>query len=117
MSSKRAPLSQALRRESELFEQSKDHTKPAGAYKRTKPASDPSQVYSIRIPVSRLGELRRLADASGLQPSSMIRAWVLERLESENRGPADLTKMAEEVVAAASRLRAASRRRPSLEEG
>lgn len=44
-------------------------------------ASDPSQVYSVRIPVSRLRELRHIAEQLDGQPTVLIRQWVLERLD------------------------------------
>lgn len=46
-----------------------------------KRASDPSQVYSVRIPVSRLRELRHIAEQLDVQPTVLIRQWVLERLD------------------------------------
>jgi hypothetical protein len=46
-------------------------------------AKEPSQVYAIRIPTSKLAVLRRLADARGEQPTSLTREWVLERLDDE----------------------------------
>lgn len=46
-------------------------------------AKESSQVYAIRIPVSRLREIRLLAEARGEQPTSLLREWVLERLDSE----------------------------------
>jgi hypothetical protein len=46
-----------------------------------KRAPDPSQVYSVRIPVTRLRELRHVADQLDTQPTVLIRQWVLERLD------------------------------------
>ena len=46
-------------------------------------AKEPSQVYAIRIPVSRLETIRKLADARGEQPTALLREWVLERLDEE----------------------------------
>lgn len=46
-------------------------------------AKESSQVYAIRIPVSRLREIRLLAEARGEQPTSLLREWVLERLDTE----------------------------------
>jgi hypothetical protein len=50
---------------------------------RARSAEAPAQVYSVRIPVDRLEDLRRLAERDGMQPSSMLREWILERLEQE----------------------------------
>ena len=52
-------------------------------YRSRRPAKSPSQVYSIRIPVKRLEEIRRLASEAGIAPTVMIRNWVLERLDAE----------------------------------
>ena len=46
-------------------------------------AKEPSQVYAIRIPVSRLQAIRRLAGGRGEQPTALLREWVLERLDEE----------------------------------
>jgi hypothetical protein len=52
-------------------------------YRNRKLGSNPSQVYSIRIPVSQLNDLRKLAQRRGEAPSAMMRRWVLERLQSD----------------------------------
>ncbi|HEX5495347.1 MAG TPA: hypothetical protein VFX70_12315 [Mycobacteriales bacterium] len=49
-----------------------------------RPARDPSQVYSLRIPVRRLEELRSLAEEQDVEPSVLMRRWVLERLDEED---------------------------------
>lgn len=54
-------------------------------YRSNRPAVEPSQVYSIRIPVSRLGRIRALAAKYGMAPTSMLRTWILERLDAEER--------------------------------
>jgi hypothetical protein len=51
-------------------------------------AADPTQVYAVRFPVSRLTELRQVADELGELPTALIRRWVLERLDQHN-APAD----------------------------
>lgn len=48
-------------------------------------AKEPSQVYAIRIPVSRLMAIRQLADRRKEQPTALLREWVLERLDEELR--------------------------------
>lgn len=42
-----------------------------------------SQVYSIRVPVERLEQVRALAKERNLQPTAMLREWVLARLDAE----------------------------------
>ena len=110
MANKKNASKDTLIGEAELFEKSRSEKKALGAYRRIDPAKDPSYVYSIRIPASRLEALRRLAADQVLQPSVMIRQWVLERLEAEIHGPTEVTKMADEMMEAASRLRALGRR-------
>jgi hypothetical protein len=55
---------------------------PTPGHRGRRPAADPSQVYTVRIPVSRLRELRVIADELGEPPSTLIRHWVLERLDA-----------------------------------
>jgi hypothetical protein len=61
-------------------------------YQRTHPAAEtgvpaahraPSQVYSIRVPVDRLEQVRRLASERDVAPTVMLRQWVLARLDHE----------------------------------
>lgn len=52
------------------------------------PTGQRSQVYSVRIPVDRIEQLRLLAQARGTQPTAMIRDWVLARLDAELQSPA-----------------------------
>ncbi len=49
-------------------------------------AEDPSQVYAVRIPVSRLTQLRELADRLDVPPTVLIRQWVIERLDTDRGG-------------------------------
>lgn len=48
-------------------------------------ASDPSQVYPVRIPVARINELREVAERLGVPPTALIRQWVIERLDEISR--------------------------------
>lgn len=52
-------------------------------YVRTAAPRNPSQVYSIRIPVELLGRLRQLATFSQVPTTAMLRRWILERLAIE----------------------------------
>jgi hypothetical protein len=76
-------ISEVLRAEAEASEEHRDA--PADYVRSTRrPRRDPSQVYSLRVPVHRLAELREVADASGVEPSVLMRQWVLDRLDAEN---------------------------------
>jgi len=46
------------------------------------PPRQPSQVYSLRIPVDRLEFIRQVAAEHNELPSALMRRWVLERLET-----------------------------------
>ncbi|MGI9192975.1 MAG: hypothetical protein ACR2FO_00455 [Actinomycetota bacterium] len=109
MTSKTSDPADVLRREAELFEKHKDQKKLAGGYRAIPRAQDPSQVYSVRIPVEQLSKLKKMAKARGLQPSAMMRAWVLERLNIEGEEPGDVATIAQELFDAASRLRAVTK--------
>jgi hypothetical protein len=55
---------------------------PAPGQRGRRRAADPSQVYTVRIPVSQLRKLREAADGLSMQPSALIRQWVIERLDA-----------------------------------
>jgi hypothetical protein len=40
-------------------------------------------VYSVRIPVRKLDQLRQRAAQQGVAPSALMRQWVIERLEAD----------------------------------
>ncbi|MGH3430851.1 MAG: hypothetical protein ACRDQZ_25325 [Mycobacteriales bacterium] len=76
------------------------------------PAKIPSAVYSVRIPVDRIEELLRLAADRGVQPTVLIRAWVLAQLDAA-RGPDDYAQRWErDVRATAEQLRKLLDERP-----
>ena len=54
---------------------------PLRGQRGRRPASDPAQVYAVRIPASRLEELRALAEQLDEPPTALIRRWVLEHLD------------------------------------
>lgn len=59
---------------------------------RRRPAKQPAQVYSLRIPTDRLDQLRRLANERGIEPSALMRQWVIAQLDAEASGATvDLT--------------------------
>jgi hypothetical protein len=60
-------------------------------YHRPRPPKEPSQVYSVRIPVDRLEQLRRVAEQRRLPPSALLRDWVVERLDTEAGNPHELS--------------------------
>jgi hypothetical protein len=46
-----------------------------------RPRGTPSQVYSLRLPVERVAQLREVAETHGVTPSALIRSWVVEKLD------------------------------------
>ena len=67
------------------------------------PAKTPTAVYSIRIPVERIEELRQLAAERGVAPTALIRTWVLAQLDAA-RGPDDYAQRWERDVRATAEL-------------
>jgi len=78
------PISEVLAKEAELAEQSEGEHR--GPYVRSRrPPKNPSQVYSLRIPLERLESVRKLATENRITPAALLRTWVLERLDEERR--------------------------------
>lgn len=71
--------------EAEARAEAEEHgeARPMRGQRARRQATDPSQVYAVRIPASRLRELRELADQVGTPPTALIRQWVLERLDAQ----------------------------------
>jgi phage terminase small subunit len=57
---------------------------PARGQRARRNADGASQVYSVRIPVDRIAQLRRLAETRGVAPTALLRQFVLERLDIES---------------------------------
>jgi len=45
-----------------------------------------AQVFQVRLPAMRIEQLRRLAEAQGVPPTSLVVDWVIERLDREDPG-------------------------------
>jgi len=52
-------------------------------YVRPREPKDPAQVYTVRIPVAQIARLRDIANRQGIAPSTLMRNWVIERLDAE----------------------------------
>lgn len=76
-------LDRTLRALAEEAELAREDTVPPTARRKTRRAKDPSQVYSVRIPVDRLEQLRRVAAARGSAPSALIRELVVAFLDDQ----------------------------------
>lgn len=96
-------LAATLREEAELAELEEDTDEDVWVPR--KGSRRPSMVYSIRIPVGRVEELRQVAAAAGLDPSAMVRQWVLERLDSEQSQGSEEEDLASLILATVSEMK------------
>jgi hypothetical protein len=81
MASTNRELREKIAAEAERAEASRDADLP---YRRRRAARSP--VYGLRLPHDRIDQLRRLAEARGVEPSVLVRQWVIEHLEAADRG-------------------------------
>lgn len=74
-------IKQILERESERFERErvKAGRRPVGRPRL--PDAERGQVYSVRIPTERLEEMRAHSAKTGEPTTTMMRRWIVERLE------------------------------------
>ncbi|MEI2765667.1 MAG: hypothetical protein V9F82_08295 [Dermatophilaceae bacterium] len=70
-------LAQRLLHESE---QTKDDAYPASATGRR---PNRERVYTVRLSADEEAEVQRVAAAKHLPPSTLVRSWILERLDQE----------------------------------
>ena len=63
-------------------ERTKDEPYPPGA-RFTRPNRDRSRVYSVRLSQDEYDAVQRVADAAHLPPSTLVRSWILARLDEE----------------------------------
>lgn len=52
-------------------------------YRRRRPTR--SSVYGLRLPDERIDQLRRVAEARGVEPSALVRQWVIDHLDAAER--------------------------------
>jgi hypothetical protein len=76
------------------------------------PSKSPTAVYSVRIPVERIEELRELAASRGVQPTALTRAWVLAHLDATRDADEYTRRWDREVRAAAEHLQRLLDERP-----
>src|SRR5260221_13621819 len=83
--------------ETEVAAQFREEDILESTYATGPPPRDPAQVYSVRIAVGRLEQLRTRALKEGVAPSALIRQWVIERLDANEDAkpqPPDLDALA-----------------------
>jgi hypothetical protein len=79
MTNPNSDLHSKLAAEAEHAEATRDADLP---YQRHH-SSGGQSVYGIRLPAERITQLRQLAEARGVEPSVLARAWVIEHLDAE----------------------------------
>ena len=72
-------LAAGLREESE---QTREAPFPSGVVP-TRPDRLRSKVYSVRLSAEEQARVQRVADAKHLPASTLVRSWILERLDQE----------------------------------
>lgn len=73
-------LARRLREESEA---SKDDPYPEQV-RLSRPNRDRSRVYSVRLSPEEYAQVQQVADARHLPASTLVRSWILERLQQES---------------------------------
>ena len=73
----------------DVDEELDDEQEHDAIYAKPRPAKDPSQVYSVRLPVSLIATLRRLAAAEDTTPSDLVRRYVIQAIEHNAALPDD----------------------------
>jgi hypothetical protein len=77
-------------------------------------SSGGQSVYGIRLPAERITQLRQLAEARGVEPSVLARAWVIEHLDAEaNARDADEDRWERDLRATTEHLRELLDHRPA----
>lgn len=77
MTSPNQKFTDKLAAEAEHAEATRDADLP---YRRRR--STRSSVYGLRLPDERIEQLRRLAAARGVEPSALVRQWVIDHLDA-----------------------------------
>ena len=84
MTSPNPDLADKLAAEAEHAEATRDADLP---YRRR--SSGGQSVYGLRLPTERIAQLRRLAEARGVEPSVLARNWMIEQLDRAESGDRD----------------------------
>jgi len=95
-------IRQTLAREAAEAQARRDEA--PGKMFRSRTGEATSDVYTVRMPTDRLVELRELANQRREQPSSLMRRWVLERLDSERTHQPDLADVRQTLSQALHKL-------------
>jgi hypothetical protein len=94
-----------LARVAEAAEADPDADAEVNWVRHQRPSKNPTAVYSVRIPVDRIEQLRQLAVARNVQPTALIRTWVLAQLDAANGGDEEARKWENDVRATIDHLK------------
>ena len=86
----------------ELEERRRQGEEPGGPYVRSRTQSKPKMtaIYSVRLADEWVERLRRVAEAEGVPPSTLLRRWAEERIEQAERGAVTADPRVREAVRA-----------------
>jgi hypothetical protein len=94
-----------LARVAEAAEADPDADAEVNWVRHQRPSKNPTAVYSVRIPVDRIEELRQLAVERNVQPTALIRTWVLAQLDAAKGGDEEARKWENDLRATIDHLR------------
>ena len=87
-------IAQTLAEEGERAERERDEEiRYMRVGRPPKPVAERGQVYSVRIPVERIEQLRQAAEAQGKQPAVLARDWIVERLDEDRSARAKMIRL------------------------
>ena len=95
-----------LARVAEAAEADPDADAEVNWVRHQRPSKNPTAVYSVRIPVDRIEQLRQLAAERDVQPTALIRTWVLAQLDAAKGGDERAQQWENDVRATIDHLRA-----------
>lgn len=81
-----SPTAEELEQAAADAEATRNEPATRAAIRRSAGPADPGTVYSVRVPVSLIEQLRVFAETRGTTPSALMREWIIERLASESSG-------------------------------
>jgi hypothetical protein len=95
---KRSKLVEDILAEADRVEELDATESDAAIYVRPRAPRDPSQVYSVRIPVSAIDDLREMAEGAHLPVTTFMRHVVADQVDHFRRSTEDEPQMIAELV-------------------
>lgn len=81
------PTDPTLREKLDLETEDADTSRGANLhYRRKRTSTGQSVVYGLRLPAERIEQLQRLAEARGIEPSALVRQWIVAELDAAEHG-------------------------------